>query len=113
VLVALAAVAASLWLPPAGQAVAALVLVSVLGWAGSPKDSPIIGRAAVTTRAQRLTSDFVVRALGALGIMLINQTLSKGPGVSFPAPIQRDGPAGARKSTCRMGDSRRHYRQTP
>jgi S-DNA-T family DNA segregation ATPase FtsK/SpoIIIE len=92
VLVALAAVAASFWLPPAAQALAVLLLVGVLGWAGSPTDAPIISRAVVTTRAQRLTSDIVVRALGALGITLINQSLSKGPGISFPAPIQRDGP---------------------
>jgi DNA segregation ATPase FtsK/SpoIIIE, S-DNA-T family len=92
VLVALAAVAASLWLPLAGQAVAVLLLIGVLGWVGSPTDAPIISRAVVTTRAQRLTSDIVVRALGALGITLINQALSKGPGISFPAPIQRDGP---------------------
>jgi S-DNA-T family DNA segregation ATPase FtsK/SpoIIIE len=89
---ALTAVAAGLWLPPAGQAVAVLLLVGVLGWVGSPKDAPIINRAVVTTRAQRLTSDIVVRALGALGITLINQALAKGPGISFPAPIQRDGP---------------------
>jgi S-DNA-T family DNA segregation ATPase FtsK/SpoIIIE len=39
VMVALAAVAASLWLPPAGQAVAMLLLVAVLGWVGSPRDA--------------------------------------------------------------------------
>jgi S-DNA-T family DNA segregation ATPase FtsK/SpoIIIE len=92
VLLALAALASYLWLPPAGQAVAVLLLIGLLGWVGAPKDSPIISRAVVTTRAQRLTSDIVVRALGALGISLINQALAKGPGISFPAPIQRDGP---------------------
>jgi S-DNA-T family DNA segregation ATPase FtsK/SpoIIIE len=92
VLLALAALAAHLWLPPAGQTTAVLLLVGLLGWAGSPKDAPIISRAVVTTRAQRLTADTVIRALGALGISLINQALSKGPGITFPAPIQRDGP---------------------
>jgi S-DNA-T family DNA segregation ATPase FtsK/SpoIIIE len=92
VLLVLAAVAAYVWLPLAGQAVAGLLLIGALGWIGAPKDSPIIGPAVVTTRAQRLTSDIVVRALGALGISLINQALAKGPGITFPAPIQRDGP---------------------
>lgn len=92
VLLALAVVAAWVWLPSAGQVVVGLLLVGVLGWVGTPTDTPIISRAVVTSRAQRLTADVVVRALGALGISLINQALAKGPGISFPAPIQRDGP---------------------
>jgi DNA segregation ATPase FtsK/SpoIIIE, S-DNA-T family len=80
------------WAPVWVQVLAAVVLVAVLGWVGSPADQPVIGRAVVTPKVQRLTSDIVVRALGALGISLINQALSKGPGITFPAPIQRDGP---------------------
>jgi DNA segregation ATPase FtsK/SpoIIIE, S-DNA-T family len=47
----------------------------------------------VIARAQRLTSEVVVRALGALGLAGINQALSKDPkAIGFPAPITRDGP---------------------
>jgi S-DNA-T family DNA segregation ATPase FtsK/SpoIIIE len=80
------------WAPAWVQVLLAAALVGVLGWAGTPADKPIVGRAVVTQKAQRLTSDVVVRALGALGISLVNQALSKGPGITFPAPIQRDGP---------------------
>ena len=92
VTLAMAALAMHLWAPGWAQALALAVLVLVFGWAGSPADKPIVSRAVVTQKAQRLTSDIVVRALGALGISLINQALAKGPGITFPAPIQRDGP---------------------
>ncbi|WP_240686893.1 FtsK/SpoIIIE domain-containing protein [Amycolatopsis suaedae] len=66
--------------------------VGVFGWVGTPADKPVIGRAVVTSKAPKLTSDVVVRALTALGIAQINQAVSKGPGITFPAPITRDGP---------------------
>lgn len=91
VLLAGAGVAGHLWAPGWVLLLAALAAVCVLGWVGTPQDAPIIGRAVVTQRAQRLTSDIVVRALGALGISLINQALAKGRGITFPSPIQRDG----------------------
>jgi len=91
-LVVAAAVTGHLWLPTWAQTSVLAVLVAVLGWLGSPADVPVISRAVVAPKAQRLTSEIVVRALGALGISLINQALSKGPGITFPAPIQRDGP---------------------
>ncbi|MFD1044268.1 tetratricopeptide repeat protein [Kibdelosporangium lantanae] len=51
------------------------------------------GRAVVTTKAQKLTSDIVVRALSALGIAEVNKAVAKGGnGITFPAPIVRDGP---------------------
>lgn len=92
VLLTMAALAMSVWAPTWAQALVVAVLVLVLGRAGSPADKPIISRAVVTQKAQRLTSDIVIRALGSLGISLINQALTKGPGITFPAPIQRDGP---------------------
>jgi len=91
-LLAMTGLAMHLWAPAWAQALALAVLVLVLGRVGSPADKPIVGRAVVTQKAQRLTSDIVVRALGALGVSLINQALAKGPGITFPAPIQRDGP---------------------
>ncbi|MFF4156647.1 cell division protein FtsK [Streptomyces sp. NPDC001678] len=63
-----------------------------LGWLGQPADAPVIHRAVEIPKAQRLTSDIVLRALGALGIAAISQAQSKGgPGFTFTAPITRDG----------------------
>ncbi|TDC96020.1 FtsK/SpoIIIE domain-containing protein [Actinomadura sp. 7K507] len=75
------------------QATALAALVAVLGWIGSPADKPLMGPAVVSTSAPKLTSGIVVRALGALGIAEINKALGKGgAGITFPAPITRDGP---------------------
>ncbi|WP_229348339.1 FtsK/SpoIIIE domain-containing protein [Streptomyces sp. UNOB3_S3] len=69
-----------------------LVVALGLGWLGQPSDAPIIHRAVEIPKAQRLTSDIVLRALGALGIAAINQAQGKGgPGFTFTAPITRDG----------------------
>lgn len=70
----------------------AAVAVGLLGKVGTPADKPVLGRAVVTSKAPKLTSDVVVRALAALGISGINQAVAKGPGITFPAPITRDGP---------------------
>jgi S-DNA-T family DNA segregation ATPase FtsK/SpoIIIE len=79
--------------PVALQLAAAAALVGVLGWIGTPTDKSVLGRAVVTYKAEPLTSDIVVRALGALGISQINKALSKGGhGITFPSPIVRDGP---------------------
>jgi DNA segregation ATPase FtsK/SpoIIIE, S-DNA-T family len=81
------------WAPTWLVLTLAAVAVLVLGWVGSPVDRPITGRSVVRTQVQRLTSDVVVRALGALGLAEMNKALAKGgPGVTFPAPITRDGP---------------------
>jgi S-DNA-T family DNA segregation ATPase FtsK/SpoIIIE len=67
--------------------------VLVLGWVGTPPDRPVTGRSVVRTEVQRLTSDIVIRALGALGLAEINKAVGRGPGgITFPAPITRDGP---------------------
>ncbi|QYN35188.1 cell division protein FtsK [Pseudonocardia sp. DSM 110487] len=71
----------------------ALAAVLVLGWVGTPADRPVTGRSVVRTQVQRLTSDIVVRALASLGIAEINKAMGKGGGgITFPAPITRDGP---------------------
>ena len=66
--------------------------LGLLGHAGRRQDRPLIGPAVVTQDAPRLTSDIVVRALGSLGLAGINQAITKGHGITFPAPITRDGP---------------------
>ena len=72
---------------------AAAGTVAVLGLAGRRQDRPLVGPAVVTTAPPRLTSDVVVRALGSLGLAGINQAVAKGGhGITFPAPIVRDGP---------------------
>jgi S-DNA-T family DNA segregation ATPase FtsK/SpoIIIE len=67
--------------------------VMALGILGAPADRPLLDTAVVIARAQRLTSEVVVGALGALGLAGINQALGKDPkAIGFPAPITRDGP---------------------
>jgi DNA segregation ATPase FtsK/SpoIIIE, S-DNA-T family len=69
------------------------VVVAVLGWYGSPADKPLLDVAVVVPRVQKLTSEIVVRALSALGIGEVNKAMARGgEGITFPAPIQRDGP---------------------
>ncbi|GGV04311.1 cell division protein FtsK [Kitasatospora herbaricolor] len=71
----------------------AAALALALGAAGGQADAPLIDRAVVATKVQRLTSDIVVRALGAMGNAEINKAMGKGgTGITFPAPITRDGP---------------------
>ncbi|MFG2206077.1 cell division protein FtsK [Streptomyces sp. NPDC048638] len=75
------------------MAVSVSAVVLALGWAGDAADAPVINRAVELPKAQKLTSDIVLRALGALGIPAINQSQSKGrEGFTFTAPITRDGP---------------------
>ncbi|CCA55207.1 MULTISPECIES: cell division protein FtsK [Streptomyces] len=75
------------------QAVSVGTVLLALGAAGRKADSPVAHRAVELPRAARLTSDIVLRALGALGIPAINQAQGKGrDGFEFTAPITRDGP---------------------
>ncbi|GLV86578.1 cell division protein FtsK [Streptomyces lavendulae subsp. lavendulae] len=68
-------------------------LVLALGATGRRADAPVINRAVEVVKAPKLTSDIILRALGALGIAPINQAQSKGrDGFTFTAPITRDGP---------------------
>ncbi|WP_243716037.1 FtsK/SpoIIIE domain-containing protein [Actinomadura darangshiensis] len=68
-------------------------LVLLLGWIGTPTDRRILDTAVVSSKAPKLTSEIVVRALAALGNAEINKAVGKGgSGITFPAPITRDGP---------------------
>ena len=81
--------AASGWI----QFLVLAVLIGALGVAGAPADKPLLDTAVVVSKAQKLTSEIVVRALSVLSISGISQALSKNPkAISFPAPITRDGP---------------------
>jgi DNA segregation ATPase FtsK/SpoIIIE, S-DNA-T family len=82
-------VLASAWM----LVVSGSLLTLALGRLGQAADAPVIHRAVEIPKVTRLTSDIVLRALGAVGIPAINQAQSKGrPGFAFTAPITRDGP---------------------
>ncbi|MFG3214874.1 cell division protein FtsK [Streptomyces tendae] len=75
------------------QAVSVGALVLALGTQGRKADAPVIHRAVDVPKASKLTSDIVLRALGAIGIPAISQAQAKGKdGFEFTAPITRDGP---------------------
>ncbi|MEU7990550.1 cell division protein FtsK [Streptosporangium canum] len=80
--------------PTVAQWSALAVALAVLGVIGRPADRPLIDRAVLPTRVEKLTSDIVIRALSALGIAGITQAMAKHPGdaIRFVAPITRDGP---------------------
>jgi S-DNA-T family DNA segregation ATPase FtsK/SpoIIIE len=87
--------ALALWVLAPGWllVVAATVATVALGWVGAPADAPVISRAVVAPKVQRLTSDIVLRALASVSIAQINQAVAKGrDGFVFTAPITRDGP---------------------
>jgi DNA segregation ATPase FtsK/SpoIIIE, S-DNA-T family len=75
------------------QVVSVSAVVMALGYAGRKADDPVVQRAVDLPKATKLTSDIVLRALGAVGIPAINQAQAKGrDGFEFTAPITRDGP---------------------
>ncbi|MFF7973353.1 cell division protein FtsK [Streptomyces sp. NPDC007905] len=75
------------------QALSVGAVVLALGSAGRKADAPVVHKAVELPDAPKLTSDIVLRALGALGIPAINQAQGKGrDGFAFTAPITRDGP---------------------
>ena len=90
---ALAAAAVTSYLPvlwiPIG-----VVAVPVLAWIGRPADKPIMTSAVVPGAVERLTTEGIVRALGALGIAEMNKALREEPDkaiVTVDGPM-RDGP---------------------
>ena len=93
--VALALVAAAvtsylpvLWIP------IALVAIPLLAWIGRPADKPIVTSAVVPGAVERLTTEGIVRALGALGIAEMNKALREEPDkaiATVDGPM-RDGP---------------------
>ncbi|MGW8528475.1 MULTISPECIES: cell division protein FtsK [Nocardiopsidaceae] len=68
--------------------------LSMLGLLGRRPDQPLIDRAVLPTKVEKLTSDAVLKALSALGISEITRALAaKGDEeIGFTAPITRDGP---------------------
>ena len=76
-----------------GKALAVMAVVALLGRLGSPADKPLLDTAVVVSRVQRLTSAILIRAFASLGIAEINKAVARGgDGITFPAPITRDGP---------------------
>lgn len=74
----------------AGALAAGAVAFGILG---APKDKPITSRAVVKPEYAKLTSDVILRALGALGIPALTQAVAKGGrGLAFVSPIAMDGP---------------------
>jgi S-DNA-T family DNA segregation ATPase FtsK/SpoIIIE len=81
--------------PPLILGMVTAATVAVLGMLGKPHDAPpLIDRAVVPNRVEKLTSDIIYRALGALGIAALGQAITKNPrgALEFKAPITRDGP---------------------
>jgi S-DNA-T family DNA segregation ATPase FtsK/SpoIIIE len=76
------------------QWAAAVLATGLLGIAGRPADRPLIDRAVVPHHVEKLTSDIVIRALGALGIAAISSAVTRNAraAIEFKAPITRDGP---------------------
>jgi S-DNA-T family DNA segregation ATPase FtsK/SpoIIIE len=94
VLVALAAAVLALIAPAPVKLAILAAAVAIFGKLGAPADRPLIDRAVTGSRAEKLTSDVVIRALSSLGLAAINQAIGKNPktAIEFKAPITRDGP---------------------
>jgi DNA segregation ATPase FtsK/SpoIIIE, S-DNA-T family len=87
----LLAITAVVWLGgPAIRVLGVVGLVAVLGALGRPEDKPLLDTAVVKPKAARLTSEMVRRALASLGIGAMSERTTEQ--ITFPAPIQRDGP---------------------
>ncbi|NRQ40596.1 cell division protein FtsK [Nonomuraea sp. NN258] len=67
-------------------------VLGLLGRYGTASDQRVFDRAVIPARVERLTSDVVVRALGALGIAELNKAAARPDGIEFVAPIREDGP---------------------
>jgi S-DNA-T family DNA segregation ATPase FtsK/SpoIIIE len=81
--------------PPLLQVVAVSMAVAALGMLGKPADAPpLIDRAVIPTRVEKLTSEIVYRALGNAGIAALSAAITKNPrtALEFKSPITRDGP---------------------
>lgn len=68
-----------------------LAFVLALGMLGREPDKPVLSRAVEVGKVERLTSEVVLRALGAIGIEKLATAVAKGTGISFPTEIARDG----------------------
>lgn len=74
-----------------GSAVAGM---SLLGMLGRKPDQPLIDRAVLPAKVEKLTSENVLAALGSVGISAINRALEgkTREEIGFTTPITRDGP---------------------
>lgn len=84
----LVTLAAPLWVQWASLA----AVLGLLGAYGTPRDQRVFDRAVLPARVEKLTSDVVVRALGAIGISELAKAAAKANGIEFVAPITTDGP---------------------
>ncbi|MBF8192443.1 cell division protein FtsK [Nonomuraea sp. K274] len=66
-------------------------VLALLGKYGTPRDKQVFDRPVMPARVQRLTSDVVERALGAIGIAELAKAAAKHE-IEFIAPIREDGP---------------------
>ena len=69
-----------------------LLAVAVLGWLGRPAGKPFVQAAIVSAKAERLTPDIIIRALGSLSLSGIDKVLREGREITFVSPVVRDGP---------------------
>jgi S-DNA-T family DNA segregation ATPase FtsK/SpoIIIE len=84
----LSSVSLLLWIP------VGVAAVPVLAWIGRPEDKPIMTSSVVPSAIERITTDVIIRALGALGIAEMNKALKEDPDkaiVTLDGPM-RDGP---------------------
>jgi S-DNA-T family DNA segregation ATPase FtsK/SpoIIIE len=79
-------------LVPGGRWLVLAAAVLGLGYAGRPLGRPYIAPAVVSPKAERLTPDIIVRALGALSLSGIDRVLRDGREITFVSPVVRDGP---------------------
>jgi S-DNA-T family DNA segregation ATPase FtsK/SpoIIIE len=89
------AIIVALIAPPLALGLIIAAAVAALGVLGRPADAPpLIDRAVVPNRVEKLTSEIVYRALAALGIAALASAITKNPrsALEFKAPITRDGP---------------------
>jgi DNA segregation ATPase FtsK/SpoIIIE, S-DNA-T family len=93
ILVAALGAAGLAFAPAWARLLTVLTVIAGLTWRGASADKPLIDRAVVPHKVAKLTSEHIIRALGALGLAEINKALAKGgEGITFPAPIIKDGP---------------------
>lgn len=96
ILVVPAIIVAAWWAPEWARWVALAVAVAGLGLLGRPEDKPLLDTAVVVTKAQKLTSEVVVRALCRTLPAIATEHDKRGrngrSAVNFTAPISRDGP---------------------